>query len=135
MRVYLAVPIIANRSISRARRMAKAIRECGHEVTSPWVLETPAEAGSSRVNVFERDTNGSESCDVLVADVTTPSIGVGMEIMAAHKAGKRVIVVARRGVPFSTMLVHMEGKETLVYDDESEIYERLTDLLSASKSI
>lgn len=129
MKVYLAVPIVANRSIERARLMARAIRDRGHEVTSPWVLERPAEAGRSAIDVFERDMKGSEGCDVIVADVTTPSTGVGMEVMAAYKAGRRVIIVAKRGVPFSTMLLHMEGKETLEYESESEIYEGLMRLL------
>lgn len=129
MKVYLAVPIVANRSTERAKLMAKAIRDAGHEVTSPWVLEKPAEAGTSKIDVFERDMNGSETCDLMVADVTTPSTGVGMEIMAAYKAGKKVIVVAKRGAPFSTMLLHMEGKETLEYDAESEIYDGLRRLL------
>ncbi len=129
MKVYLAVPLVANRSRARAELMARAIRAGGHVVTSPWVLEAPAEAGSSPVDVFERDMKGAESCDVLVADVSAPSIGVGMEIMAAYKAGRRIVVVARKGGVLSTMLRHMEGKETLEYDEEEEIYEGLTALL------
>jgi hypothetical protein len=128
LRVYLSVPMIANRALPRARLMAKAIEDSGNVVTSPWVLRK-IEGTDSPVNVFHRDRMGSEECDVLVADVTEPSIGVGMEIMAAYKAGRKVVLVAKRGRVTSRMLQHMEGKETLEYDRESEVYSGLRELL------
>ena len=128
MKVYLSVPMIANRAIDRAKLMAKAIEDSGNEVTSPWVLGQ-IEKSVSQVNVFERDRTGSETCDVLVADVTEPSTGVGMEIMAAYKAGRRVVIVTKKGNMTSRMLQHMDGKETLEYEDESEVYRELRGLL------
>jgi len=121
--------MIANRSLERARLMAKAIEDSRNEVTSPWVLGQ-IEKSTSQVNVFERDRIGSETCDVLVADVTDPSIGVGMEIMAAYKAGRKVVIVAKKGNVTSRMLQHMDGKETLEYEDDTEVYERLRYLLA-----
>jgi len=129
VKVYLSVPMIANRALSRAELMAKAIEDSGNELTSPWVLGQ-TEKSLSSVNVFERDRIGSETCEVLVADVTEPSIGVGMEIMAAYKAGRAIVLVAKKGNLTSRMLQHMDGKETLEYEDESEVYEGLRHLLA-----
>jgi len=120
--------MIANRALSRATLMAKAIEDSGNEVTSPWVLGK-IEGTASPVNIFDRDMTGSEQCDVLVADVTEPSIGVGMEIMAAYKAGRRVVLVAKKGNMTSRMLQHMDRKETLEYEHESEVYQGLRQLL------
>ena len=128
MKVYLSVPMIANRALSRARLMARAITDSGNELTSPWVLGQMGETASA-VNVFHRDRIGSETCDVLVADVTEPSIGVGMEIMAAYKAGRRIVLVTKKGNVTSRMLQHMDRGETVEYVDESEVYEGLTRLL------
>ena len=128
MKVYLSVPMIANRALSRARLMARAITDSGNELTSPWVLGQMGETASA-VNVFHRDRIGSETCDVLVADVTEPSIGVGMEIMAAYKAGRRIVLVTKKGNVTSRMLQHMDRRETVEYVDESEVYEGLTRLL------
>jgi hypothetical protein len=128
LKVYLSVPMIANRALSRARLMARAITDSGNELTSPWVLGQMGETGSA-VNVFHRDRIGSETCDVLVADVTEPSIGVGMEIMAAYKAGRRIVLVTKKGNVTSRMLQHMDRRETVEYVDESEVYEGLTRLL------
>jgi 2'-deoxynucleoside 5'-phosphate N-hydrolase len=128
LKVYLSVPMIANRSLDRAKMLAKAIEDSGNEMSSPWVLGQ-IEKSSSPVNVFERDRIGSETCDVLVADVTEPSIGVGMEIMAAYKAGRRVVLIVKKGNVTSRMLQHMNGKETLEYDQDPEVYRGLKRLL------
>ena len=109
--------------------MARAIHDAGHQVTSPWVLGPIERSNPSVVNVFHRDKEGAEGCDILVADVSEPSIGVGMEIMAAYKSGRRVIVVAKRGNVTSRMLQHMDRKETLEFDDDGELYAGLTRLL------
>ena len=125
MRVYLAVPLISNRSIGRTRLMAKAIRDSGHEVASPWNLEPTEVSAPSTANVFERDRLGSELADIMVADVTDPSTGVGMELMAAYKAGRRIILVSKKGRRISKMLEDMDGKVRIEYDEEPEIYDRL----------
>lgn len=129
MDVYLSVPMIANRALERARLMAKAIEDSGHSVSSPWVLGPLDNPSRGATDVFERDKTATERSDAIVADVTEPSIGVGMELMAAHKAGKRVIVVAKKGRVTSRMLMHMEPKEVVEYDEESEIYGGLRGIL------
>lgn len=121
--------MIANRALERALLMKKAIEDSGHEMTSPWVLGRISSADSSVVNVFQRDKEGAEGCDILVADVTEPSIGVGMEIMAAYKAGRRVILVAKKGRVTSRMLLHMDHKETVEYEKEDEVYDGLRRIL------
>ena len=131
MKVYLAVPMITNRALSRAKEMARAITDSGNELTSPWVLGQ-IEGAASPVDVFHRDRIGSETCDLLVADVTEPSVGVGMEIMAAYKEGRRIVLVTKRGNMTSRMLQHMDGKDTLEYEDESEVYDGLRRLLEAA---
>jgi len=129
LKVYLSVPMIANRAIERAKLMAKAIQDSGHEVTSPWVLGPIEKSSHSDVNVFERDTEGAEKCDILVADVSEPSIGVGMEIMASYKAGKRIVLVVKKGKVTSRMLSHMDRKETVEFDQDSEVYSGLMRIL------
>jgi hypothetical protein len=132
MKVYLSVPLVAGRSLERARLLARAIEDSGNEVSSPWVLGDLG--GDPSTNVFDRDKKGAESCDVLVADVGSPSIGVGMEVMAAYLAGARIVLVSRKGVAVSRMLRHMDRKEFLEYEDLSEVYPSLRELLSTQGS-
>ena len=129
MKVYLSVPMIANRALERAQLMAKAIEDSGHEVTSPWVLGPIEKSSHADVNVFVRDKEGAENCDILVADVSEPSLGVGMEIMAAYKAGKRIVLVMKKGNATSRMLQHMDRKQTVMYENDGEVYLGLRQVL------
>ena len=129
MRVYLSVPIIASRDVSRAKAMARAIADAGHELSSPWVLEPSRGENASALDVFRRDKEGVESSDAIVADVSNPSTGVGMEVMAAHYRGKRVIVVASRGSLVSRMLTHLEPKEIVEFDGNEDLYLNLRRVL------
>lgn len=109
--------------------MARAIRDSGHEVSSPWVLGRIEGQTPDVLNIFERDMRGAEESDAIVADVTSPSIGVGMELMAAYKAGRKIIVVAKEGSTVSHMLLHMDGKQHIEFKDEQDLYEQLVGLL------
>ena len=129
MKVYLSAPMLANRALDRAMLIAKAITDSGHTITSPWVLG-PIESRDRRVvDVFQRDKEATEESDAIVADVTEPSIGVGMELMAAYIAKKRIVIVAKKGRVTSRMLSHMDRKETVEYDSEDELYELLRRVL------
>ncbi len=117
--------MIANRALERAKLMAQSIMKAGYEVTSPWVVGPIEKVDPKLVNVFLRDKEGAETADVIVADVSEPSTGVGMEIMAAYMANKRIILVAKRGSVHSRMLSHMDRKELIEFDDERDLADRL----------
>ncbi|HZW85315.1 MAG TPA: nucleoside 2-deoxyribosyltransferase [Nitrososphaerales archaeon] len=131
MKVYLSVPMVANRAIERANEMARAIRETGNELISPWVLGELESVSKTGIDIFSRDMVGSETCDVLVADVTSPSVGVGMEIMAAHKAGKKVLILSKKGEPVSGMLRKMEAKVEVEYENDNEVFSLVRDALAS----
>jgi nucleoside 2-deoxyribosyltransferase len=55
--------------------------------------------------VFQRDTRWIDACDALVAEVSTPSHGVGYEIGYALSKGKPVLCCSRRGRGVSKMIL------------------------------
>ena len=119
MMVYLSVPIIANRSIGRAQLLAKAIVDAGHDLTSPWVLRDAETRPASSINIFARDKAAVESSDAILADVSMPSVGVGMEVMIAYSLGKRVILVSQEGSVVTRMLTDMDGAGWVRFADDS----------------
>ena len=46
--------------------------------------------------IFERDMAWIEESDVVVAEVTTPSLGVGYELGQAESMGKKIICLFRK---------------------------------------
>ena len=121
MKVYLSVPIIANRSVDTARAMAEAIRAAGHELISPWVLSDMETRPAGSVNIFARDRAAVEACDIIVADVSRPSTGVGMEVMIAYAARKRIVLVAQKGNTITRMLTDMDTGEWVYFTDENSL--------------
>jgi nucleoside 2-deoxyribosyltransferase len=55
--------------------------------------------------VYTRDTGWIDSCQALVAEVSTPSHGVGYEIAYALQQGKPVLCCYREGVRVSKMIM------------------------------
>jgi len=132
-RVYLSVPIIANRDTRTALEMAGVIKSAGHELISPWVLREDPNGGLNAAGVFERDTNAVRRCDTIVADVSIPSHGVGMEVMLAHTLGKEVICVYRQGTRLSWMIRGLPGAVLVEFKDGRDLREKLSMKLSGKK--
>jgi nucleoside 2-deoxyribosyltransferase len=52
------------------------------------------------VTVYQRDIAWVEACDVMIAEVSTPSHGVGYEIAYAIGLGRPVLCLYRQGPGF-----------------------------------
>ena len=79
----------------------------GHEIPTahlakPNVLEL--EAIVDPVEVYTRDVTWINASDALIAEVSTPSHGVGYEIAYALERGKPVLCCHRYGVRVSKMI-------------------------------
>jgi nucleoside 2-deoxyribosyltransferase len=129
-KVYLSVPIIANRDQRTGREIAGAIKSAGHELISPWVISEDPNDGLDAAGVFKRDANAVSGCDIIVADVSVPSHGVGMEIMLAHTLEKKVICVRRQGTKLSWMVKGLPGAVLIEFKDEEDLGKKLSMELS-----
>jgi hypothetical protein len=78
-------------------------------------------------DVYLRDVNWVEQCDVLIAEVSTPSHGVGYEIALALLHGKPVLCCYRAGQPVSKMILgnNHPGISLCAYSQEDELIETL----------
>jgi hypothetical protein len=67
--------------------------------------------------IYARDTAWIEACDAVIAEVSTPSHGVGYEIAYALGLGKPVLCCFRRGARVSKMITGNDspGLELLEY--------------------
>jgi nucleoside 2-deoxyribosyltransferase len=79
----------------------------GHHVLSahvadPLVLEREKDLPPREV--FERDSSWVKECEAMIAEVSTPSLGVGYEYGLAVQLGKPVLCVYRSGLRMSKMI-------------------------------
>ncbi len=97
----------------------------GHEIPTAH-LARPEVMSLERIvepaEVYQRDMAWIAGCDAVVAEVTTPSHGVGYEIAVALQLGKPVLCCHRRGRPVSKMLTGNDfpGLEIIDYAEIDE---------------
>lgn len=132
--IYLAVPIIGGRDLESAHRIAEIIKGLGHKVVSDWVIAQDPGWGLTPEAVYRRDTQGVRGCDSLVAEVSTPSHGVGMEIMLAHTLGKRVVCVCQKDTKLSRLIRGMPNIEIIEYGSFEEVEEELRVILTPRRN-
>ncbi len=124
-RAYLAVPLSFGRDLGFAKRIAEVLKKLGYEITSPWVLDEDPSWGMTAEAITKRDLEAIETSDLLVADVSRPSTGVGMEIMYALMKGVKVICVTRVGLPISGLVAGNPDISLVIISDEEELEEKL----------
>jgi len=128
------VPLIKGRDLESAHRIAEIIKGLGNKVVSDWVVAKDPGWSLTPEAVYQRDTQGVRTCDSLVAEVSTPSHGVGMEIMLAHMLGKRVICVCQKGTRLSRLLRGMPNTEIIEYSSLEDLEGELGAILGGTKS-
>jgi nucleoside 2-deoxyribosyltransferase len=108
MNIYFACSITGGRDFeSIYRAITDALLSDGHEVPTAHLADSNVKAFEGQVSpreVYERDTAWIRACGALVAEVSTPSHGVGYEVSYALNIGKPVLCVYREGQPISKML-------------------------------
>jgi nucleoside 2-deoxyribosyltransferase len=108
MKVYFACSIIGGRQDEEIyQRLVQLLQELGVEVPTAHIAETGIEEIDAQVNapdIYHRDVAWIEESDLLVAEVSTPSHGVGYEIGYALGQGKPVLCLHRDDTLVSKMI-------------------------------
>ena len=121
MRVYFACSITGGRSDEGIyQAIVDTLLEDGHEVPTAH-LASPEVMSLEHVidpeEVYTRDIEWINDSDVMVAEVSTPSHGVGYEISYALSIGKPVLCCHQEGVKVSKMITGntLSGLELKTY--------------------
>lgn len=68
----------------------------GGEHADDQILSAPDNKGADVHYIYNRDSKRLNDSEVLVAEVTTPSLGVGYEIGVATQQGKKILCLFRQ---------------------------------------
>ncbi len=131
MKVYLATSIRGSGSdLDLAREVIHHLKEHGYEVINEGVYSSDSpDENSDDSFVFERDIGMLDKVEVLIADVTYPSLGVGYEICEALRKGKRVIAFYRRGTRVSKLILGNPNVEPVEFSSRRELLNALLSYL------
>lgn len=108
MNIYFACSISGGRKDERAYQyLVKVLEEMGIKVPTAHIAETGIEIIDGQENpqdIYRRDINWIEDSDLLIAEVSTPSHGVGYEIGYSLFLGKPVLCLYHHEVNLSKMI-------------------------------
>jgi nucleoside 2-deoxyribosyltransferase len=126
MKIYFAGSIRGGREHAQLYRELITVLTRLGTVLTEHVGDPLSAAGETRDDraIYERDMRWLESADVMIAEVSTPSLGVGFEISRAVQMGKKILCLHRSGEGrrTSAMIAGCPGVTLIEYKtlDEAE---------------
>ena len=95
MRIYFSGSISGGREyVEMYREIGKILSDLNHEILTEHILDTNlTNCGEDRnaQEIFERDVEMLRESEVIIAEITTPSHGVGYEIALGVEWGKPIL--------------------------------------------
>lgn len=136
MNIYFSCSITGGRSDQAVyQKIVEFLVDHGHEVPTAHlsredILED--ERVILPADVYERDVRWVNECDALIAEVSTPSHGVGYEIALALLQGKPVLCCYRQGKTVSKMILGnlQPGLSLCAYESVNDLLGALARFLS-----
>ena len=124
MKIYFAGSIRGGRHDAELYRKVIAVLKEKHQVLTEHIgdlsLSTVEDKGDKAI--YEQDTAWLRECDVVVAECTQVSLGVGYELAYAEAHGKEIHIFYRpQKTQLSAMLAGNERFHIHRYADEAEI--------------
>jgi nucleoside 2-deoxyribosyltransferase len=108
MKVYFACSISGGRKDEKVyQHLVSRLLEFGLEIPTAHIAETGIEIVDGQEDpqdIYQRDVNWIAESDLLIAEVSTPSHGVGYEIGHALSLGKPVLCLYDQAVEVSKMI-------------------------------
>jgi len=108
MNIYFACSITGGRDFESVyQSIVRALTGDGHEVPTAHLAESSVMALEAVIDpqeVYSRDVTWIRASDVLIAEASAPSHGVGYEIGFALGLGKPVLALHQEGYRLSKMI-------------------------------
>ncbi|MDD4352575.1 MAG: nucleoside 2-deoxyribosyltransferase [Ignavibacteria bacterium] len=130
MKIYYATSIrgSAENNIKNAE-LISLLKKYGEVLTEHFSsMKTDGETDLSDKEIHDRDLKWIDECDVIAAEVTNPSLGVGYEIRYGIERGKRILCLKQKnGKKLSAMISGCDYVEFEMYENMDDLDEILSD--------
>ena len=128
MKIYFACSITGGRELEATyQQIVAALSADGHEIPTSHLAQPESlenERNLTPQDVYQRDVNWINNCDVLIAEVSVPSHGVGYEIGFALHIGKPVLCLHQKERKVSKMITG-NSDPALTVNDYSNVKEAI----------
>lgn len=141
LKIYLACTVRGDRgAVVALRSLVEALEHDGHTILTKHLLEDAVDSSEAALTeraVYERDVAWLDACDVLIADASGSSYGVGFEVgyvlARSDRTSQRVVLLYRadRRHIISRLIVGNSHPRctTLSYDSPADLIARVSQSL------
>ena len=145
MQIYLACTVRGDRgAVAGLRALVSTLESAGHTVCTKHLLDDNVDAAETALTeraVYERDVAWLEACDILVAEASGSSFGVGFEVgYVLGRSGRteqRVILLYRgdRRDQISRLIAGNAHPrcEVLTYENPDDLIVRVSQSLNPAR--
>ena len=128
MKIYFAGSITGGRDDKKIYlEIINELKKYGEVLTEHVGNDSLTQFGemTNDKEIYQRDINWVKMCDILIAEVTCPSFGVGIEIARASQFGKKIICFYKsvEGKKLSAMISGCPGVQIFKYQKIKDIKE------------
>lgn len=129
--IYFAGAIRGGRErVNDYQKIVAKLQEYGNVLTTHVAskeLSNKGEENLSPKDIFERDVKWLNQSDLLVAEISIPSLGIGYELGLAEKLGKKVLCLfdINSEKKISAMIEGNKNFEIFKYNSINEVLEYL----------
>lgn len=125
MKIYITCPISHTQNrLNLKPKLANIVKENGFDVFVTIV-------GGTSTEIFDRDYKELKSSDILLAEVSEPSHGVGMEIGLSYEMGLARILLLEKGKHITKFAQGMPDTSIIEYENEDELKTKLVNELAS----
>ena len=133
MKIYFAGAIRGGREkVYDYQKMVKQFEERGGEVLTKHVANPKLSVKGENMSfneIYERDIKWLKECDIVFADITIPSLGVGYEISYAENLGKPIYAIYEKNANVSGFLRGDEKINFLAYESIDEVINEINKIM------
>lgn len=140
--IYFAGAISGGRAdVAHYRAIVEALEADGHRVLAGAVASEDVGAHGESLDaaaIFARDLGWIREADVLVAEVSLPSTGVGYEVATARYEYRKPVICLYRAAftkRCSAMVAGDAGVELIEYSETPDMLDRLRAALAKYESV
>lgn len=133
MKVYFAGAIRGGREkVYDYKKMVDEFENCGAEVLTKHVADPELSSKGEDMSfgeIYDRDIKWLNECDIVFADITLPSLGVGYELAYAENIGKTIYAIYEKGINVSGFIRGNKKIKFLAYENIDEVVNEINKIV------
>jgi nucleoside 2-deoxyribosyltransferase len=135
MNIYFSASISGGRKyLETYKKIVAYLKQNGHEVLTEHIVIDEIFDFENKLKpkeIFKRDIEWLKKCDVVIAEASNPSLGVGYEICYAMEHQIPTLCIYQSGIFLSRMIVGNTSPYLTLfeYQNERSLYQKLDKFL------